>query len=731
MNGFATMKIPESPVADIRASALLRITSAIETAITLDELLLLSLNEFVQLLNVPLGGIALLNDDATRMQLASLYPPQVTMPPEILLAEMRYLSHVVHDRQSVQIYDLVAETGPSSLEQWLNDANVRSVLLVPLVAQDQVAGVLALATTAVPRHFVESEIALARVLAGQLAAAIASFRVTEAAQWRTAELTTMNEIAATVTSSLDPREIYHLVVRQINEYFCVDAGSLLMRDDETGELEFVMTLEAGEEKLAGVRVPHGQGVAGHVADTQQYAIVLDVQNDPRFYRKVSEDVGYITRSILCVPMVVKGRTIGVIELLNKQNGNFTEEDAERLIRMAATIGVALENARLFQQVTDGRDRLEAILNSTTDGILMADTYGTVVTANPMAVQLLQMRKVAIIGQQLTELLAQLCNRALNVSVPAWLNGDAQMPDVVELEFGGAQHRFIRHLSLPVRDTHGVEIGQLALFHDISKERELAQLRDDYTGMLIHDLRAPLTSIMNGIMMVKRGLSGPITDQQQELLAIAHQGSQTMLEMINTLLDISRLEQGRPTLNPEPLSPYALVDETLDRLRPSAQGQNVRLEQQLAVGLPPLEADREKLIRVLQNLLDNAIKFSPSGSEITLGSVHVQTNADGDLTVCSKGVMLSVTPPLLAEGGWLVLWVRDKGPGIPAQYHERIFEKFGQVRGRKVRGTGLGLTFCKLAVEAHGGQIWLESAEGMGSTFVLVLPLNTYQESFEA
>jgi two-component system, NtrC family, sensor histidine kinase KinB len=731
MNGSATMKISESSVVDIRTGALLRITSAIETATTLDELLLLSLNEFVQLLNVPLGGIALLSDDGTRMQPASVYPPRVTLPPDILISEMRYLPHVIHDRQPAQIYDLEVEASSPEIYHWLSDANVRSMLLVPLVAQDQVAGVLALATTATPRHFGDNEIALTRVMAGQLAAAITSFRLTEAAQRRTSELATMNEIAATVTSSLDPREIYHLVVRQINEYFCVDAGSLLMRDDETGELEFVMTLEAGEEKLAGVRVPPGQGVAGHVADTQRHAIVLDVQNDPRFYRKVSEDVGYVTRSILCVPMVVKGRTIGVIELLNKQNGDFTEEDAERLIRMAATIGVALENARLFQQVTDGRDRLEAILNSTTDGILMADIYGTVVTANPMAVHLLQMRKEAIIGQQLTELLTQLRTRALNISVPSWLNGDAQTSDVVELEFGGAQHRFIRHLALPVRDTRGVEIGQLALFHDVSNERELAQLRDDYTGMLVHDLRAPLTSIMNGIMMVKRGLGGPITDQQQELLAIAHQGSQTMLEMVNTLLDISRLEQGRPTLNPEPLSPYALVDETLDRLRPSAEGQNVGLQQQLAVGLPLLEADRGKLIRVLQNLLDNAIKFSPSGSEITLGSVHMQTDGDGAPTVQSRGVTPPVTPPLLAEGEWLLLWVRDQGPGIPAQYHERIFEKFGQVRGRKVRGTGLGLTFCKLAVEAHGGQIWLESAEGMGSTFALALPLNNYQEQFEA
>lgn len=728
MNGSAKMQSFEPSLVDIRTGALLRITTAIETATTLDELLLLSLNEFVQLLDVPLGGIALLNDDRTRAHLVSIYPPRVTMPPGVALVETNYLPHAINDRQPVQIYDLPTEPGSSALYQWLVEEGVRSLLLVPLVAQDEVAGVLVLATISEPRHFTDGEIALSRVMAGQLAAAIASFRLTEAAQRRTAELATLNEIAATVTSSLDTREIYHLVVRQINEYFCVDAGSLLMRDDETGDLEFVMTLEAGEEKLAGVRVPRGQGVVGYVAETQHYAIVPDVQNDPRFYRKVSEDVGYITRSILCVPMVVKRRTIGVIELLNKRDGDFTEEDAERLARMATTVGVALENARLFQQVSDGRDRLEAILNSTADGILMADMHGIVVTANPMAIQLLQMRKEAIIGQPLADLLEILRTRALSVSAPSWLNGNTDQPNVIELEFGGAQHRFIRHLALPVRDTYSDEIGQLALFHDVSKERELDQLRDDYTGMLIHDLRAPLTSIMNGIMMVKRGLGGPISKQQQDLLAIAHQGSQTMLEMVNTLLDISRLEQGSPTLNPEPLSPYVIIDETFDRLRPSAQGQNVRLQQQLVGGLPLIEADREKLIRVLQNLLDNAIKFAPSGSEITLGARHIPITPDGPAVLEPT---LPVNLPPLREGEWLVLWVRDQGPGIPAQYHERIFEKFGQVRGRKVRGTGLGLTFCKLAVEAHGGRIWLESVEDAGSTFALALPLQTNQDRFEA
>ncbi|NTW02811.1 MAG: GAF domain-containing protein, partial [Oscillochloris sp.] len=694
---------------DLRTMALLRIASVIETAATLDELLMLGLAEFSQLLDTPLSGVIFINDDHTTARVTSIYPPRVVLPMPFALAEASFLQQVVKERRVTQIEDiqhvqLADESGEMlrPLLDMLTHEQLCALLLLPLVAQDTVIGILIFATVAHARHFSDNEVGLARLMAGQLAAAITSFRITEQAKRRTAELATLNEIAAAVTSSLNARDIYHLVMEKLNEYFQVDAGSLLMLDHETDDLVFVMTLEAGEEKLFGVRVPQGQGFVGMVAQSQRYAIIHDAQSDPRFYAKVSESVNYDVRTILCVPIIVKDRTIGVIELLNKRDGIFTEEEADRLMRMAATIGVAIENARLFQEVTTVRDRFEAILNSTNDGILMADMHGAVVTANPMAAQVFACRKEGLIGRQIDELLAELSARALAVSSPLWLNDENATGQVVELEFSSPQTRFIRHYTLPVREANGSEIGRLALFQDISKERELAQLREDYTGMLIHDLRAPLTAIMNGIMMVKRGLGGPISEQQQELLGIAHQGSQTMLEMVNTLLDIAKMEQGHMPLEVEPLSPYALIDETMDRLLVSARNQRVKLEQQLSVGLPLLEADKEKLVRVLQNLIDNAIKFSPTDASVTLGAVSLQITEGNTGNV----VGLPLHLPALAPGNWLAFWVSDQGPGIPPQYHERIFEKFGQVRGRKVRGTGLGLTFCKLVIESHSGKIWL-------------------------
>lgn len=702
---------------EARTEALLRISRAIETATTLDELLMLALYETAVLLDVPLGSIALLDDGSRTLGVVSTLPPRVEPLPSLVLDAEPQLVQMLERREALQLGESYPQPGVASLAIPLIGAAARSLLLLPLVAQDRPIGVLSMAAADAPRTFSAEDLALARVLSSQIAAAIAAFRTTEAAQRRSAELATVNDIAATVTSSLDTHEVYRLVVQKLNEYFHVDAGSLLMLDEQTGELEFVMTLEAGEEKLAGVRVPRGAGIVGHVAATQLPLIVHDAQSHPLFYAQVSDGVGYQTRSILCVPMVVKGRTLGVIELLNKLDGDFTGEDADRLAAMAATIGVAIENSRLFQQVAVGRDRFAAILNSTQDGILMTDIHGTVLTANPMVEQLFARQPQQLVGQPISLLLDEIVQYGRIISPPR-RNGDDDGDVVIsELEVTRPQRRFLRRISSPVRDAANNSVmGHLEVFHDISQEKELEQLREDYTGMLVHDLRAPLTSIMNGLLMIRRGLGGPVTEQQHELIGIAHQGSQTMLEMVNNLLDISRMEQGSMPLELEPVSFYTLADQVAERLAVSAHSRQLTFLTKLPLGLPPITADRDKLLRVLQNLLDNAIKFSPTGGTITLGAALVDTTVVGPAD-------LPVTLPADAPAYCLVAWIADQGMGIPAEYHRRIFEKFGQVStSRRSRGSGLGLAFCKLAVEAHRGQIWVESVEGQGSTFAFTLPI---------
>ena len=227
---------------------------------------------------------------------------------------------------------------------------------------------------------------------------------------------------------------------------------------------------------------------------------------------------------------------------------------------------------------------------------------------------------------------------------------------------------------------------------------LERLRDDLTYMIVHDLRTPLTSFITGLPLMAE--VGDLNALQHQLLDRVVQGGDTLLAMINNLLDIARMEGGSLKLDYADVTANEVVAWSVEQVTMLAEDKRLRVEQQIAADLPIFQADVDLLGRVLVNLLGNAIRFSPSAGTV---KVMVQRAAEAD---------------------FIQFAVSDNGPGIRREHFERIFEKFGQVEtarlGRKA-STGLGLTFCKLAVEAHGGRIWVDSEEGRGSTFTFVVP----------
>ena len=235
----------------------------------------------------------------------------------------------------------------------------------------------------------------------------------------------------------------------------------------------------------------------------------------------------------------------------------------------------------------------------------------------------------------------------------------------------------------------------------SLDKEVEHLRTDLVHMMIHDLRSPLTGVMTSIDMLFRGIVGDISVVQREILSIAYTSAQHMLNMVNLLLDISRLESRLMPLHRKVVHLPTLLERVLFYMGVMAQSRQIVIEQQLDPEACLIFADEDLLLRVLQNLLDNALKFSPNGSSIQLCSTIITRDPAQAPVVC--------------------LVVKDEGIGIRLADQQRIFAKFTQVGRRHATGSGLGLTFCKLVLEAHGGQIWVESAPDAGSSFFLTLP----------
>lgn len=253
--------------------------------------------------------------------------------------------------------------------------------------------------------------------------------------------------------------------------------------------------------------------------------------------------------------------------------------------------------------------------------------------------------------------------------------------------------------------------------NLQRLRELEELREGLTQMLVHDLRTPLTSLLTGMQTV--GMSGQLNPIQEQCVQTAMQGGWSLLHMVNDLLDIWKMEDGSLRIDPEDIDPDEFLRLVVSRVDDLMKSRSQYLEFQRSPDLPILHADSKLLERVLVNLLGNALKFAPSKSSVRVTLRSLQEYAAQENLMPSARRAVNGAPP-----DAIVISVSDSGYGIPEDAFERIFEKFGQVELRQTNtksSSGLGLTFCKMVVEAHAGRIWVESALGQGSTFSFYIP----------
>jgi PAS domain S-box-containing protein len=365
-----------------------------------------------------------------------------------------------------------------------------------------------------------------------------------------------------------------------------------------------------------------------------------------------------------------------------------------------------------------RIELKTILQNLQDGVLTLNFSGEVTAANQALCQMIGLEERELIGRSCTDALGEDAGGCTLAAFEAALSGRGGEPCDSEIRSVSGKTTPVAVSALPLRDFLGATVGGVCLFQDITRRKEvetlyeqmraLDKVKNDLTHMIVHDLRTPLTSLLTGLMTLEGSQS--MDEMERELLTISVSGGNTLLGMINDLLDISKMEDGSLSLEKSKLALSKTVEESFRQVASLIEEKELTLRAQIAPeitqmhpGAPLLCADADKVRRVLVNLLGNAIKFTPRSGTIRLSAC------------------------LEPDGQAVVIGVHDTGEGIPKEAFARIFEKFGQVQTRKAgrsMSTGLGLTFCKLVVEAHGGRIWVESELGTGSVFFFTLPTTT-------
>jgi NtrC-family two-component system sensor histidine kinase KinB len=565
--------------------------------------------------------------------------------------------------------------------------------IAPLLTRGETMGAVVLGSLA-PFVFDDQTIPTINAFADHLAIAVANHRLAQEKDRRLRELAYLNETGQAIISTLNLDRVLHLLLERVRALLQVDAASIALRDEQTGNLVFEAASGAGATGVLGVQLQPGQGIAGWVAETGKPLIVQDAYSDTRFFAEVDRKTGMRTEAILCLPIVLKGHVVGVIEALNPGPLPFDEHAVELLNALAGLAATAIDNARLFAQVRSAEARYEGLFEDSANPIIITDLRGTIIEVNRNACVLLGQSKDALCGTSLSAIHSAEGRADLMRALEQIQAGE----DVVFQSAipGDAQRRTveIKGKKILVRGTPLIQwIGR-----DISAEIGLEQAREDMVRMIIHDLRNPLSNIMNSLDV----LQDVIREQddsvsRDELLGIAKRSGQRMLQLINSILDISRLETGQAVLETRPTDLAPLLQDAIEFIRPQTDIRDIQLDAELTPNLPQVDIDRDMIARVVLNLLDNASKFTQIGGAIRLTAIPV--------------------------GSEIEIAVTDNGPGIPLGQLQSIFEKFTRVRRPdSPQGTGLGLAFCQLAVKNHGGRIWAESMPGQGTAIRFTLPV---------
>ena len=493
------------------------------------------------------------------------------------------------------------------------------------------------------------------------------------------------EVARLLSSKLELAELLTTVLELASRVVDAETASLLLLDEATQELYFDVALGLGED-AAKVRLKLGQGIAGSVAQTRKPETINEVRRDPRWSPKMDEATGFVTRSILAVPIMLKGRLLGVVEAINRRGGPFGPEDVETFEAFASQAGVAIDNARLFSSLRDEKFKLATVFAQMHDGAALTDAAGRVILANEAAKRLLGAELSDLNGTLKTMTVAPPLAELLS-STEAAAAFTATRSEPTLLIVAG------RMTKAPLAEGE----GRLFVFRDETETARQERLKRSFLSLISHKLKTPLASVIGFSDILLSEVDDKVDPMTLKALQTINQQGTKVGELVDKLIRYTTLESpdAAPHLADVPVD--AAVAEALKGLREKIDAKAARIQYE-PTGVS-VAADHEMFVEVVKNLVENAFKFDPKPAP----AVVVRARVEGDRFA------LSVT---------------DQGPGIPPEAQQAVFSRFHQVEkdftGQQ-DGMGLGLPFVKKVAELHGGTAVLDSRLGAGTTVTVTWP----------
>ncbi len=599
---------------------------------------------------------------------------------------------VVRKRQPAWVPDTSRD------ERWLrrpDDALDRSgakaAMCVPLLARESMVGVLTLVHPK-PGAYTKDHFDLIQSIADQAGITVLNARLYAESQRQARVMTALATSAATINATLRQDTVLQRILKETIQALEVETVALALVD-AGDDMVFHAATGKNSEQVVGKRVPAGQGVVGWVVRERQGVIIPAVREDKRYSPELEQTQGLEARALACAPIFAQGGVIGVLQAINPVSGVFDPDAVLVLAGIGNLAGSAIQHAQLFERLQAAHKHYRELFDDSFDPILLTDWEGTVHEANRQAAVISGYTSRQLQGMRIKDL-QQGPRGEQDLNREKLKSGQTISYESVLKAKTGRSHPIQVYVKLVFFE----EAESLQwILRDITERKDLDLLREDMTAMIYHDLRSPLANIVSSLDVLSSMFPPQENETVHSVLGIAKNSTDRIQRLVSSLLDINRLETGQTIISQQSIATNVLVEDALNAVRPMAESRHQVITRHLPDRLPPVWVDVDMIRRVLINLLENASKFTQSEGKIDIGA-----KPDGEL---------------------VQIWVQDNGPGIPFADQDRIFDKFTRLSGQDARtGLGIGLAFCRLAVQGHGGKIWVDSRPGHGAKFYVTLPV---------
>ncbi len=727
-------------------SALLDASSAISASLELHDVFTALADHLTRVIKVT--GCALSRWDQEKQHVITLVDRlhQVEGPTSTgsiyPLQDYPLTRRVLDMRQPVMVYTDDPEADPNEVAI-LEKQDSKSLLMLPLIVREDVYGLIELVSNVPGHRFTNADIRMAQTLSNQAGVAISNAQLydeirgfTQALEQRVAERTedlrqaldqltierdrveTLFRITSELQTSLDLDRVLNRALTLVNENIQASRALVLLTGTQPDALTCRAMIDANRPvplgKMPG-RFRRNEGLTGWCIRRRKAVIAPDLKNDP-YWVDGEGGPGSQPRSALVVPLMMTDDVLGALVMVHSEVNHFNEAHLRLVEAAAAQVATAINNAELYRMIRESAERLgqmlrvqqeeasksQAILEAVADGVMVADRHGRVALFNAAAERLLGSSRDEIIGRLTDDLLG-----LYGASSSAWANvvhewttsigGRLKTPSLEQrLEIEG-RHVRVHIAPVMLGDEY---LGTVSIFHDMTKEVEVDRAKSDFVATVSHELRTPMTSVKGYADLLLLGAAGQLSGEQYHFMSIIKSNADRLSDLVNDLLNISRLESGRVELDIKPLRIDSVIEQVVTSLRGKIEEKGLMIVVQTPTDLPVVNADHDRTVQILTNLVSNAYQYTQPG---------------GKITVCAHVV----------DGPMVQTDVIDTGVGISPADQLKVFDRFFRSDDTYVQefaGTGLGLAIVKQLIQMHGGEIWLESEVGVGTTFSFTLPV---------